>query len=110
MAWVELGTISLGYEWRSFDQPAVNSETFRYSMPGIDVVDGYCLIRPIYPNGGAGSARRAYPTDEQRVVTFFIPPDLREQNQLTRYFQAKLSTRARILAGQSWNLKLEVLY
>jgi hypothetical protein len=110
MAWSELGTLTLTYSWQEFGVPAVGSETFRLSMPGVDVVDGYALLRPYYPIGGAGFARRCYPTNEQKVMTFIIPPDLKANNEITRYFQACLSTRARVFAGQSWNLKLEVFY
>lgn len=110
MAWAELGTITLSYDWRSFDIAAVGSETFRVSMPGVGTVDGYCLLRPSYLAGGPGQARRFYPSDESKIVTFLLPPELNQADGWVRLFQARLSNRARVFAGQTWQLKLEVFY
>lgn len=110
MGWGNLGTLSLTYQWRTFDLAAVGGETFRASMPGLGTVDGYCLLRPYYAVGGAGQTRRLYPTDEQKILTFLIPPELNQADGWVRYFQARLSDRARVFAGQTWNLKLEEYY
>lgn len=107
MAWVDLGTIALTREWTGFNVAASSSDTFRVSMPLLGAVDGYILLRPFYPNQGYGPARRFYPLEEARITTFRVPPELRADNKSQRFFQACLSARARVFAGQTWYLKLE---
>lgn len=108
MSWSLIGEMDLTFEWRSFEGVSVNTETFRVSQPGVNTVDGYFLIRPLYvSDGSVGPAKRFYPGDVPKIVVWLIPPVI-QQNQLgVRNFQARLSPRARIFAGQSWRVRLE---
>lgn len=110
MAWTLLGELTLTYDWQQFQFASFNAETFMVSQPGVDAVDGYFLIRPIYyvPEVATGTARRFYPNNIPKIIVWQIPPSIQANQFGTRDFQARLSSRARILAGQNWRVRLEV--
>ena len=111
MAWNSLGTLTLSRDWQLFPVQSIGCETFRVSQPGVQTVDGYFLVQPYYVLSQAiGGSRRFYPTSDQKIMVYPYPPEFEARDLTVRMFGAKLAGRARIFAGQVWQVTLEEFY
>jgi hypothetical protein len=108
--WSLLGEENLTREWRTFDLPAIGSETYRISQIEVGDSVGYFLIRPFYlASDAAGPSRRIYKSTTARIITWRFPLELIATELNVRYFQVLMPPRGRIYTGQNWRIRLEEL-
>ncbi len=111
MAWENLGTITLGYDWKALNSAVVGSETFRltqsfnlrpigkaYIAQAFAVGNDFYGIRSIYPYKGTS-----------RIVTLPIPEDFKNQGLTVRYLMLKMSNRTRVF-DFDWKMIIEGFY
>lgn len=111
MTWQTVGSItSAAREWTRLPLLLTTGEAFRVlqTWEGESAGDFWVTIRGFYPSGGASGYRRIYPSEEESLIVFPVPDELREVGFVTRYIEAKLNTYARVFGPANWELTLQV--
>ena len=113
MSWAVLGTLSPTLDtWRTLNAPA-QQELFRIeqSWSGAWPGKGPIQIRLLYANeeffeDAYFETRRIYPTQDERLLYLPFNPVMATAGYTVRYFQARFSPRARILAAANWTITI----
>ena len=114
MVWSSLGTLTPTLlDWQTLNTPA-RGEVFRVSQSWIGEWPGtgWISLRVIYLNGSLGGAAaldylRIYALRDDRI--FLLPFDqrLRQAGYTIRFFQARLSHRARVFTAANWQISID---
>jgi hypothetical protein len=114
MAWSLLGTLTPNLlAWTTLNAPAPG-ELFRVSQfwngewPG----SGYILLRLLYADNefyedSYFENKRIYSTRDERLIHLPFNPVFAQSGYTVRYFQARLSYRARIFEAANWQITLD---
>ncbi|MBE9137668.1 hypothetical protein IQ254_10650 [Nodosilinea sp. LEGE 07088] len=114
MGWSTLGTLTPALDnWRTLNAPAAG-ELFRISQswsgewPGT----GFIQLRLLYANNefyedSYFETRRIYPTTDERLLYLPFNPVFASAGYTVRYFQARLSFRARVFESANWQVALD---
>lgn len=109
MPWVSLGSVNPGSDWSSYPADILGSETIRITQGSTDPYNCAYLTQyfPAENYGRVSRWLKIYPTDEARIYTLEIPPDLREQGFTLRTLQIK---RRLPFYPSPWSITVEALY
>lgn len=113
MGWATLGTLVPTLDtWRTLATPA-QQELFRIeqSWAGTWPGKGPIQIRLLYANDefyedAYFETRRIYPTQDERLIYLPFNPVMQQAGYTVRYFQARFSPYARILAAANWEITI----
>lgn len=111
MVWENVGTVSLGYDWKSFSSAVVGSETFRLTQNFNLKPIGKAYIAQAFATGNDFYGFRSiYPYKETtKIITLPIPEDFKKQGLTVRHLMVKMSNKTRVFDFE-WKITIEAFY
>lgn len=96
MAWQQLGTIDLSYDWQFLSVPILRLETFRIThlYNETDYIHGKVIVSQAFNEPKEFyDTRVIYPSQKLKIITMRTPSELEDDVGVYRYLALKLSRR-----------------
>ncbi|MEO0538385.1 MAG: hypothetical protein AAF215_31545 [Cyanobacteria bacterium P01_A01_bin.123] len=108
MPWLELGTLTPGYDWTAFPTPVGESELFRLTQDYTPPLGrAYLIFAARFYPGSLSLFNRAYPSEDDTIIYMPVPDVFDRPGYLFRDIMLKHNLFGRVFASAEWRVTLE---